>query len=77
MESDGSFETILFAGLILSFAKCDEHETLDKAGAMGVDPPRIVHPCHTDPASVLYQIWPFAPLTMIATVVPSVVTATG
>ncbi len=49
----------------------------DKAGARAVDPPRPVHPCHTDPASVLYQIPPFVALTIMAMFDPCVVTATG
>ena len=49
----------------------------DKAGARAVDPPRPVHPCHMDPASVLYQIAPFVPLTMMATSGPCDVIATG
>ena len=48
----------------------------DKAGASAVDPPRPVHPCHTDPESVLYQIAPFVPLTMMAMFGPCAVIAT-
>jgi hypothetical protein len=50
---------------------------VDKAGGRAVDPPRLVHVCHTDPTSVLYQTPPLVPLTMMEMLVPCVVTATG
>ena len=55
----------------------NDHEMADKAGGREVDPSRLVHFCHTDPASVLYQIPPFVPLTMMSIFVPCVETATG
>src|SRR5438876_10017352 len=55
----------------------NDHEMVDNAGAKEVDPPRLVHTCHTDPASVLYQTPPFVPLTITAMFVPCAETATG
>src|SRR2546427_1017846 len=60
-----------------STCSANDHEIVDKAGAREVDPPRLVHACHTDPASVLYQIPPFVPLTIMAMFAPCVETATG
>src|SRR5438093_11371763 len=54
-----------------------DHETLDRAGGREVAPPRLVHPCHTDPASALQKIPPFVPLTMMAIVDPCTEVATG
>src|SRR5438876_10051188 len=55
----------------------NDHEMVDNAGAREVDPRRLVHTCHTDPASVLYQTPPFVPLTRTAMLVPCAETATG
>src|SRR5438876_10651747 len=54
----------------------NDHEMADNAGANEVDPPRIVHTCHTDPASFLYKTPPFVPLTITAMFVPCAETAT-
>ena len=50
---------------------------LDKAGSMDVDPPRGVQPRQTDAESVLYEIEPFVPATMMRMSEPCAVTAIG
>lgn len=54
-----------------------DHEMVDRAGAMGVDPPRGVQPRQTDAESVLYEIEPFVPLTIMRMSEPCGVTAMG
>ena len=48
-----------------------------RAGGREVDSPRLVHPCHADPTSVLYQIPPVVRLIRMAMFGPCAAIVTG